>query len=335
MRDQGILKAALDAFRTTSGLLARVTGQRAARTDRADAVVEIEVGDRRYRFLSEVKAVDRFATPAVIKARSTTAAHPPILVAPYVTRETAEHCRNLKLPFIDTAGNAYIEAEGLLVYVVGLPRPTDLVRDKFRALTPAGLQVTFAILCRPDLLQKTYREIARAAKVALGTVGPVLKDLQGRGFVHGARNELRAPGRLMEEWVTRYATTLRPKLGVRRFAADPATLTKANLKGQHAFWGGEFAADRLTHMLRPSEFTIYSAGPWTKLASAYRLRADPHGNLEVLRTFWDFPWDGPDADLAPPLLIYADLMASQDGRNIEIARRIHEQYLEPKLDGTA
>jgi hypothetical protein len=99
-----------------------------------------------------IKTVDRFETPAVIKARRLR--QPPMLVAPYVTREVAERCRDLHLPFIDTAGNAYLEAKGLLVYVVGQARPTELHHDRFRALNAAGLQVMFALLCNPGMTMR-------------------------------------------------------------------------------------------------------------------------------------------------------------------------------------
>jgi len=64
---------------------------------------------------------------------------PPLLVAPYITREIAERCRQLGLPFLDTAGNAYLEAPGLFVYVTGNNKPADFRSDQFRALNPAGL----------------------------------------------------------------------------------------------------------------------------------------------------------------------------------------------------
>jgi len=72
----------------------------------------------------------------------------------------------------------YLEGPGLLVWVVGQPRPIELTQRRFRALHPAGLQITFALLCRPNLIQTNYREIARAANVALGSVGPAVKDLE-------------------------------------------------------------------------------------------------------------------------------------------------------------
>ena len=60
-----------------------------------------------------------------------------------------------------------------------------------------------------------------------------------------------------------------------------------------------------------------------------RMRLDPNGNVEVLQAFWNLPADEKYAAVVPPLLAYADLMATQDGRNLETARLIYEQFLEP------
>ncbi len=49
-------------------------------------------------FVAEVKTVDRFETPALIKAGGPHRANAPILVAPYITRETAGRNKELKLP---------------------------------------------------------------------------------------------------------------------------------------------------------------------------------------------------------------------------------------------
>lgn len=43
------------------------------------------------------------------------------------------------------------------------------------------MKVTFALLCEQELADQTYRGIARAAQVALGTVRPGMKDLEARG----------------------------------------------------------------------------------------------------------------------------------------------------------
>lgn len=57
---------------------------------------------------------------------------------------------------------------------------------------------------------------------------------------------------------------------------------------------------------------------------------DLHGDIEILEQFWDSPTpQGYPLDLVPPLLVYADLVASGDLRNADIARMIQDRYLDP------
>ncbi len=330
-----VLNAAIAALHRTTGLGARLlTRQPPARGGRADALLEIKADRRAYRFFAEVKTVDRFETPAQVKARLTRLNDAAILVAPFITREIAERCRELRLAFMDTAGNAYLEGPGLLVWVVGQQRPVELGQRRFRALNPAGLQVTFALLCRPNLIQTNYREMARAANVALGTVGPAIKDLEARHFIRfEGRGERRLldPHRLLEEWVTHYHTALRTKLNPRRFEGDTDALQRADLKNYDAYWGGEVAADKLTGMLKPATFTIYAREPIARLVAAHRLRARPGGPIEVLEVFWNFPPEPDHPGLVPPQLAYADLLATRDGRNIDAAKIIYDRLIEPAL----
>ncbi len=328
-QERQVLDTAIAALNRTTRVVAHVL---AGAKQPPDAILEIEKDRHKYRFAAKVKNVDRFETPAIVKDRFADLRNRPLLVAPYITREIAERCRDLHLPFIDTAGNAYLETPGLLVYVVGQQRPADVRPDRFRALNAAGLRVTFALLCQPDLILTNYRKIAGAAGVALGTVGPVMRDLEARGFLRcQTRKEckLLQPERILQEWVTHYPTTLRPKLNPRRFQADTDRLRLADLKPQNAFWGGEIAAERLTHFLKPEHFTIYAREPVTTLVATNRMRADPKGNVEILDVFWQFGAATDYPDLVPPVLAYADLLATNDGRNAEAAKLIYEQRIEP------
>jgi hypothetical protein len=49
----------------------------------------------------------------------------------------------------------------------------------------------------------------------------------------------------------------------------------------------------------------------------------------VLQAFWNLSANEKYPDIVPPILAYADLMATEDGRNLETARLIYEQFLEP------
>ncbi len=318
-----ILHEVTAALRQSTGIKAGV---------RRDGTVEVSLGRRTYRFRASVKTADRFAIPALIKAESEKRGERTLLAASFVTREVAERCRRLRVPFLDTAGNAYLEGPGLLVYVVGQPRPAGPDARDYRALKPAGLRIVFALLCRPALVEATYREIAATAGVALGTVGPVMKDLEARGYLRfrkGAGGRLLEPARLVEEWVTHYPAALRPKLNPRRFRGDGERLAKMDLAGLKACWGGEPAAAKLTGYLKPAEFTIYAREPVAKLVAAARMRADGAGNVEVLDRFWNFEGDEEVPDAVPPLLAYADLLATHEGRDVEAARMIYEQRIAP------
>jgi hypothetical protein len=334
LREQAILNDALDAVKRMAGLDMRVAPNALPRGF-ADALLEADAPTARVQFGAEIKTARHLATVGMVKeqlAHLASGVHP-LLVAPYITRTLAEHCRELKLNFIDTAGNAYINVPGLTIYVTGERRPTTLTGDDphYRAYTEVGMKVTFAFLCDQELADETYREIARVAQVAFGTVGPVIKDLENRGHLvqRGRRKTLVNTRGLMEAWVTRYPDALRPKLFRNRYQADIDRLETLDLRGMQAFWGAEIAGQRLTGYLKPEHFTLYVRGDTKHLLTQARMRLDLNGNTELLQAFWNLPENPAHPDLVPPLLAYADLVATQDGRNLETARLLYEQFLEP------
>jgi len=334
MREQITLDQAITAVQRTAGLALRVV--RRQPLPRAAALLEADTPTGAVRFAAEVRTVRHFATLAMAQEQlaALEPGNHPLLVAPYMTRALAERCRALQLPFIDTAGNAFIHIPGLTIFVTGEPRPETLQEDpKHRAYTTVGMKVIFALLCQPELADGTYRRIAQAAQVALGPLGPVLKDLQNRGYlVEREKKKVLVHTRdLLEAWITRYPETLRPKLFRDRYQADTRRLLELNLPAHKAFWGAEVAAERLTGYLKPEHFALYVRGDDKPLLTAARMRLDRNGNTELLQAFWDFPADPAHPDLVPPLLIYADLMATGDGRNLETARLVYERFLEPTL----
>jgi hypothetical protein len=51
----------------------------------------------------------------------------------------------------------------------------------------------------------------------------------------------------------------------------------------------------------------------------------------MLDTFWDFPADQDHPDVVPPMLVYADLMATHDPRNLDTARLLYDRTIAPAL----
>lgn len=342
----GELDRALDALKRTTGLEGRVVARETEvrKDQRADALIEIKADGQLHRYLVEAKTrVDRVATLGHLKARLDLLGERHLLFAPYITTTIAKQCRDLDIAFLDTAGNTYLQAPGLYVFVTG-EKPEGLtatIMGTGGGGTATALRVVFALLCKPELLNAPYRDIVDAAGVALGAIGWVFFDLEGRGLIAGKQRKrnrrLLEPIRLFDEWVTNYPIKLRPKLNPQRFRApNPDWWKNAVLTDLGAYWGGEIAAAHLTDYLKPETCTIYldpqkGRDALTKLVATHRLRADPEGHVEILDKFWNLPADTRQPEIVPPILVYADLVASLNPRNLEVANLIRERHIDNAL----
>src|SRR4030066_1699752 len=141
----------------------------------------------------------------------------------------------------------------------------------------------YAFLCNPGFANKTYREIAGATDVALGTVGWIMKELKDLGFLldMGKRgNKLTQKENLLQRWVTAYPEQLRAKLILGRYRGEYGWWQQKKLDPMAAQWGGEVAAERLTHYLKPQLITIYAAAQYlNQLLLDNRLKTDITGDV--------------------------------------------------------
>ena len=342
------LDRVLEAIGRETGLAARVVQWEPKLRRRAlvrpDALIEIGGPNTGQRYAVEVKNIHRFEMLHQLRAFWPRGTKPPLLIAaPYITTQAAEQCRKMELYFADTVGNIYLKGRGLHVFVTGKRKGDALgTAKKARLANPAGLKVVFALLCKPRLLNAPYRQITTAAQVALGVIGPVIKELETRKFVapatagrHGKARRFLDPQRLVQEWAALYPAILRPRLNVRRFRAKANWTEGLELKPYHAYWGGEVAANRLLHYLKPETATIYVPETPKLLLADHRLRADATGDIEILDVFWNVDQIPTGQDVVPPVLVFADLTATTEGRNLEAARMIYEQFIEPALRNPA
>ena len=254
-----------------------------------------------------------------------------LLVTQYVNPNMAERLKQMDIPFLDTLGNAYLNAPPIFIYMKG-HAPQRFPRERpTRAFVPAGLRVVFALLCRQELADAPFRTIAQTAHVALGTVAWVLDDLERLGHLleMGKRGRrLIHKQQLLERWVAAFPNQLRPKLLLGKYAApDPKWWEHTRIGDFRAYWGAEIAAARLTGYLKPELVTVYIRDLPGRFLAANRLRTDPKGNVEILEAFWDTKCDWTDTEIVHPLLVYADLLATGDPRNLETARRIYDEQL--------
>ena len=332
MKEQGteILERALDALANATDIKIEVEHY-LHKNPEYDATGSLVIDGNKIPLAIELKVRPTLAMVVLTKLKQIP--EQKLLVADYINPILAERLKAANIWFLDTAGNAYIKQSPLFIYIKGnKPLEKPATRTLSRAFQPTGLKVIYAFLCNPELVNVPYREIAQKAEVALGSVGWVITDLTQLGHIVDMGNRgrrLKGKRKLLERWITAYQEKLRPKLETGRYKApNPDWWQTAPLHNLQAYWGGEVAADRLTHYLKPEIITIYAMEKWAgKLKITNKLRNDPNGDVEILKTFWDVENEINRTDIVNPILIYADLMATGDPRNIETAEIIYEQEL--------
>lgn len=282
-------------------------------------------------FALETKRTLNKATLGQLYQLTRTATLPTIVATDYVNRNMAETLRKANILFIDTAGNALINADNIFVHVVGQKRPTPDGASKppTQALRAPGLKLILTLLDDDALLNRPYRQIAEATDVALGTITNVFNDLEELGFLQtiGDKRRLLNRDELLHQWAAAYIEKVRDKERIGRFTTtDWYAWTDADLERLGAYWGGEVAAARMTEFLKPETATLYLTKPPGRLQAELQLRRDPNGPIELLRAFWP-PGIRLNDQCAPPIVVYADLLAIGDDRTLETARLLYEKYV--------
>lgn len=237
------------------------------------------------------------------------------------------------IDWMDTAGNIRLKEKETNIWIDGhTTKPLRDTKLKNRAFTKTGLKVVFLFLHDETWLNRTYREIAEAADVALGNIKYVLDGLREHGFILAKTQnvmQLKNRDKMLDQWITAFADELKPRIIKGRYTFINKE-TEQNWKdmnlGPDTVWGGEPAADLLTHNLKPLNYIIYTRRSRGELMKNFKLMPDKEGNIEVREPYWTV--DNPHPKTAPMLTIYTDLMETGDPRNINIANQLYETAAE-------
>lgn len=284
-----------------------------------------------YRFLLK-RDIDRYSKLFVLRTREQRDDW--LLICNPLSPDLSMYCREHGIQFIDQAGNCYLRRDGLIVFVCGLKADMQSTTPD-KGITPAALKLMLAALSSPAVLNRSYRSIAPAAMISTGAVGAALDSLVSLGLVDEAPGRTRfigSPEKLLDTWTTGYVGLLRPRLSRQRFSSSlplEQTIESVMPTMHEVLIGGEAAAAAITRHLKPASLTLYldleTPQALADVVRQLRLRKDPQGPIEIAPIFWNttssFPY-------VPEALIYADLVASGDSRNLEVARLIAQRIID-------
>lgn len=255
--------------------------------------------------------------------------HNYVLVAYRLFPKLKEQLRDLGVNYIEANGNMYIKQNGIRLFVDGKPQLKKIKNTGNRAFTKTGLKVLYQILLNEDLMNQTQREIAASSQVALGNIPQVIEGLIETDFlVKYSKREYRIVDkeRLIKRWAVEYGQVLKPTLDMGRYRfATEQRWQEYELDWEVNAWGGESAAEYYTNYLRPEVQTLYTRQTRQELFKDYRLVPDPTGDIQVYSMFWRYVPHS--KKMVPPILVYADLLNTNDKRCVETANMIYNDFL--------
>ncbi|WJY93375.1 hypothetical protein CFAEC_12920 [Corynebacterium faecale] len=280
-----------------------------------------------------------------------------IILVPTITPRIADDLRRNRIMFADERGNAFVAWPGVYIDIRGRIGNTETLRRNDRPdagvskaprtaslFTPRRAQVSALLLSRPELLNKSVRDIARESGVSVGTAKQTLDLLREAGYLR-----VSSPGHyrmenvesFLDAWAHAYPTGLGTSQQIFRGTGGIDRLRSLEPLG----WiSGEQAVPELVQGGNTAHLYVDGVEESRKIIGAARLRQDDHGEVMIRSSFW-LPLMNHQAEKnetlrsskvesvfelwprAPRAVIYADLLSVNDPRLAEIAGKIKEELI--------
>lgn len=265
-----------------------------------------------------------------------------ILITEYIPKKIRYLLKEENIFFLDTAGNGFIRDDSLFIFISDEMKKKNISSPKLsRLFYSSGLKLIFSLINYPELINENYRKIADVSHISLGSVSNLMNELKKSDYMiglDGDRLKLINVENLIAQWIEAYPKRFRPKLikGTYRFVNPEFSKNWRDIsfeKFPNTFWGSEAAGEILTKYIKAGKITIYTNDNLLDVIKELKLVPDENGQIEILDIFWDISWFRENMalevskKLVPIFLIYADLIISQNDRNLEGAKMLYEQYL--------
>lgn len=175
-----------------------------------DWLAELQVGDQCWTLVAEGKksGQPREVRAAVLQLKHYLSLLPPgkpsygLVLAPYVSQESARICTEAGVGYADFVGNARLAFERIFIETRTEEKHPAVKREARSVFSPKAARVLRVLLQGPLRAWKV-QELAAAAEVSLGHVSAVRQQLLAREWAAEEEQGLRItkPDALLDEWV--------------------------------------------------------------------------------------------------------------------------------------
>jgi hypothetical protein len=296
-----------------------------------DAAFALDSGDVRLRVAEVIQP--RIHAGSVLRIMAMEGTN--FLLMPKISRRFSTELRALGVDHADAYGRVSLRAPTMLVEIEGnrvsnRNFDTDLAQfldqhsrtSAIDLTSPKTAQIVFVLLSWPKLLRAPLRQISEIAGVSLGLVSRTITYLAETGFLIDGKGWTRSGRRqTAQAWLATYPSKLGPLLNL-AFLEGPGP---ADIDVSDGMFSGGLA---IPWLMNPATTTVYVNSTSASFLRRNRLRKGDHPNVLLKKLFWQTPpeefsdvetFRGENTPVAPPLMVYADLISSDDPREQEMA----------------
>lgn len=235
----------------------RITGKRlGGKADPYDLILDVQIDRAKKKFLCEVKSVGepRYLYQAIGQLKSGILNQKgtyPVIIAPYISEQGRNICRDAEVGFIDLQGNVFLKFDGVLIDVryekrkgrgisvrvsppVAVADSTARVpivkverRTLKRLFSPVSSRVLRVMLENSKEIW-TLKALSEEAKASLKQTFLVVNSLDMKGFLERKRGAiaLTKPAELIDLWAADYSIKNNETRIFYSFEKSPADLMK-------------------------------------------------------------------------------------------------------------
>lgn len=180
-------------------------------TSRVDAVAQVSIGDQSWTLVVEEKRLGqpREVRHAVLQLERALQSLPGtaygLLLAPFISEESARICTEAGIGYADLSGNARLSFGQVFIELQSADRPYRELRQRRSLFTPKAERI-LRVMLTPPLRGWKVEEMAAAAGVSLGQVSNVRKQLLDQEWAITSEQGLwlNRPEMLAREWQKAY-----------------------------------------------------------------------------------------------------------------------------------
>lgn len=262
-----------------------------------------------------------------------------ILIAPYLSENSRQLCKEAGIGCVDLAGNAFLSFRNIFIDKSGIPNPFSVARVSKSIFFPKSSRILRVLLSDPSR-RWNVEKISQESGISIGLASRVKKALLAEEWIREENRifYLVKPDEALDQWSENYSYEKNRLFffysGLTQEQIDAGIKKECNRRNYRYGLALFSGARKIAPFVRFLRFFSYIDGNIEDIADALKLKKVESGaNVALLQPYDDGVFYGLQdincIKVVSDIQLYLDLK-SYKGRGEEAAQAIFEQRIKPK-----